>query len=240
MSGCDPKSEKLAVGGHNSENCSSWNPQTVGTLEHHNHMILPNFNHNANQAKSGSIDKATAFFSRSSLNGPYEDLPKMTSNDYWESNIVGNPRIPEGVKFLVGNFPALFGTDLGRTLQQVCDHYSWPLVWAYGYGQAGGHQQSSVPGNKRVLDPTDAAVHTNATLSNGAVGSFEEVWTLAETGRKSGTPSATKFSEWWSSLEESQMRLAPMTSSSCADNECIGTVVGSNDCVCKPAMSLFA
>jgi hypothetical protein len=242
MSGCDPQSELIAPvpapaprPPHHNENCSSWNPQSVGTLYHHNHMILPNLNHNIQQP-SGTIDKAKAFFSRSSLNGAYEDLPAMVDNDYWESNILGHPRLPEGVKFLIGNFPVLFGTDLGIKLQQVCEHYSWPLAWSYGYGSS--KKQGNEPGNKRILDPTDA--FTNASLSNDAVESFQEIWNEATSARKSGTPSASQFSQWWSSLEQNQVRLAPMTSSSCVDTECIGTVVGSNQCVCKSTMALFA
>lgn len=160
----------------------------------------------------------------------------MTSNDYWESNILGHPRLPEGVKFLIGNFPLMFGTDDGRSLQKVSEHYSWPLVWAFGYGQASSKSSSTVAGNKRILDPTDAAANTNATLPNSAANNFEDVWSLVETARKSQTnPSASDFSRWWSSLEESQVRMAPLAHDSCADTDCVGIAIGSNDCICKSA-----
>merc|ERR1712000_88251 len=207
MSGCDPQSELIAPvpapaprPPHHNENCSSWNPQSVGTLYHHNHMILPNLNHNIQQP-SGTIDKAKAFFSRSSLNGAYEDLPAMVDNDYWESNILGHPRLPEGVKFLIGNFPVLFGTDLGSSFNRCASIIRG--LW---------------------LGPMAMVRPKNREMS------------LATSARKSGTPSASQFSQWWSSLEQNQVRLAPMTSSSCVDTECIGTVVGSNQCVCKSTM----
>jgi len=196
-------------------------------------MILPNFDHNADQSNGGRVAKAKQFFSRCSLAGSYEDLPPLTSNDYWESNIVGHPRLPDGVKFLIGNFPVLFGTDLGRQLQQVADHYSWPLVWSYG--QIRFHLESgaddSLPGNKRFLDPLGK--HTNATFSNTAPSTFEQVWSDVENSRSHSTPSSTQFSQWWSTLEQSQIRMAPMTARSCEDLECIGTVVGSDECICK-------
>jgi len=237
MSGCNPS---LQVSGrpHHNENCSTWNPQVVGTLEHHNHMILPNFDHNAVQAQGGRVAKAKQFFARCSLAGPYEDLPALTSNDYWESNIVGHPRLADGVKFVIGNFPVLFGTDVGRKLQQVADHYSWPVVWSYG--QIKVHLESdadaSVPGNKRFLDPLGE--HTNASFSNNALSSFEQVWSDVEKSRSSGTPASSQFDQWWSTLAQSQIRLAPMTARSCDDFECIGTVISSHECICKPTTEI--
>ena len=41
----------------------------------------------------------------------------------------------EAVKHIVGNFPALFGTDDGRRLQRIAAERSWPLFWAVGDGK---------------------------------------------------------------------------------------------------------
>jgi len=230
MSGCNPvMSESWPP---HDENCSSWSPQTIGTFEHHNHMILPNFDHNTNQTSGGRVAKAKQFFSRSSLAGEYEELPALVSNDYWESNIVGHPRLPDGVKFLIGNFPILFGTDQGRKLQKVADHYKWPLVWSRGRSTShiDSNADASVSWNKRFLDPVN--MHTNATFANGAHSSFEKVWSSVEAARTAGSPTSSQFDEWWSTMEQIQVRLAPMTARSCLDAECIGTVIGSHDCIC--------
>lgn len=237
MSGCDPADPVLT--GHHNENCSTWDG-IVGTLQYHNHMILPNFAHNAQNGVT-VFDKAASFFKRSTLNGGYETLPNLVDNDYWESNIAGNPRLPDGVKFLIGNFPVMFGTSKGRELQQTCDHFGWPLVWAFGYGDSsGGHHSGSVSvaGNKRIIDPTN--IHTNASLSLSAFSDFEQVWSLAESAWNLGTPSAEQWSQWWTSLEESQVRVAPMSYSACEDSDCIGTSIADKDCICKASAVLWA
>merc|ERR1712100_915220 len=131
MVGCDKVSDSLSdmfeasppgPGYHQkgSFNCSAWRPSIVGTLEHHDHIILANWATKANSSMPNHsiVDEAKKFFARSAFAGEYTQLPSLTSNNYWESNIVGNPRLPEGVKFLIAQFPVLFGTSAGRRVQQ--------------------------------------------------------------------------------------------------------------------------
>merc|ERR1712070_1011450 len=129
-------------------------------------MGLANWASKANSSMNHSmVDEAMKFFARSAFAGDYTQLPNLTSNNYWESNIVGNPRLPEGVKFLIAQFPALFGTSAGRRVQQLADHYGWLLVWALGNGGSSTKPKpGSKPGNQRLLDPRSATLRTNATL----------------------------------------------------------------------------
>lgn len=244
LSGCDGDSglgaprglvpEVLPTGrawpGHNV-NCSAWDG-VVGTLDHNKHLILANFDTHADESKAGStrVDQAKAFFQRSAFGGSYVDLPELSSNEYWESNIVGNPSL-KAVKFLIGSFPDLFGTDAGRSLQETADGFSWPLAWAFGTGGSSSRQQS-VAGNKRLLDPS--VIHSNASLAADAASAFEQVWQRAVSERAAGNVSTSIVASWWDSLVVSQVRLAPLTARSCSDvSGCIGTDTATGDCVCK-------
>lgn len=218
-----------------SVNCSAWDG-TVGTLDSLDHLILANFDSHA-ESKAGStrVDKAKAFFERSSFAGRYEELPSIGSNEYWESNIVGNPKL-ESVKFLIGNFPSLFGTDSGRQLQTVANDLGFPLTWALGDGGSSGQSRAAVAGNQRLLDPT--FVHTNASFPGAAVEQFEELWQSAASSRKAGSVLASDVASWWSTLLEVQVRLAPLTPGACsATSSCIGTITASDDCICRNGSS---
>lgn len=248
MSGCD---QELGAGkslvqeveldgsaspGH-SVNCSAWDG-VVGTLDYHDHLILANFDAKADESKVGStrLDKAKAFFQRSAFGGSYVNLPEISSNEYWESNIVGNPDL-KAVKFLVGNFPELFGTETGRALQEAAGNFSWPLTWALGTGGGSSHSHQSMPGNQRLLDPLSK--NTNASFSAGAVAAFEEVWQKAAADRSAGSVSSTTVGSWWSALLESQIRLAPVTARSCSDvSGCVGTNTATDDCISRTAALL--
>lgn len=262
MSGCDADSEALLgqtsmvqevdVQGFappgQSINCSAWNG-AVGTLDYHNHLILANFDIHADESKSGStrLDYAKAFFQRSAFAGSYTDLPTLSTNGYWESNIVGNPRT-KAVKFLIGSFPELFGTDDGRRLQQVAEELSLPLAWAMGSGAGGSGPgpklmssgpgpgpRSPVPGNRRLLDPSLSL--TNASLPANAASAFEELWQTAVTERAAGSVSNSSVESWWASLLESQVRLAPLTARACSERSgCIGTNTATDDCVCRSSI----
>jgi hypothetical protein len=251
MGGCDDSASKVAglqpasqvdsgskmPPGH-SVNCSAWDG-TVGTLDSHDHLILANFDiHADSNAGSTRVDKARAFFERSAFGGRYDELPNVSSNEYWESNIVGNPKL-ESVKFLIGNFPSLFGTDSGRKLQTVANELGFPLIWALGDGGSSGPSGKStaaVAGNQRFLDPIVA--HTNASLPGAAAGQFQELWQSAFVSREAGSVSPSDVASWWSSLLEVQVRLAPLTAGACsAASFCIGTTTASDDCICRNGSS---
>jgi hypothetical protein len=242
MSGCDQeflgkglvqevRVDGSAPPGH-KVNCSAWDG-VVGTLDYHDHLILANFDMKADESAVGGtrLDKAKAFFQRSALGGSYVNLPEISSNEYWESDIVGNPDL-KAVKFLVGHFPALFGTETGRALQEAAGNSSWPLAWALGTSGASKFQSQSMPGNQRLLDPSTK--NTNASFQAAAAAVFEEVWQKAVADRSAGLNSSDTVASWWSALLESQLRLAPVTAGACGDViGCIGTDTATDDCICR-------
>jgi hypothetical protein len=256
----DSDTETMSQYGMNSYNCSAWRPSIVGTLEHHDHIILANWATKANSSmpNHSMVDEAKRFFGRSAFAGEYTQLPNLTSNNYWESNIVGNPRLPEGVKFLIAQFPALFGTSAGRRIQELADHYGWPLVWALGDAghKSGKHpphpphngtkpgpgSRHSMPGNQRLLDPRSATLTTNVTLPEESLANFKAAWAIAEDARASGgNITAANVTAWWALVNASQIRIAPLTAQSCSDSHnCLGTDVVSKDCVCRPVGTMVA
>jgi len=221
-------------------NCSAYQPKdaVVGTLNHHDHLILSNLYYFAG---TSVFENAKLEFERSAFAGDYTKIPALQSSEvmrYWESNIVGNPRLVGGVKFLIGNFKNLFGTDAGRKLQSVADHYGWPVFWAHGTVSGGGHRRrrkatlgASVVGSERILDPTHK--HTNATLPSDASVAFEELWSQI-TSARAGTVTDAQLDNFWSTLQAQQVRVAPLTARACAEVDlCFATDTSSGECICQ-------
>jgi len=224
-------------------NCSAYTPPVVGTLDHFDHIIIPNL---GVWNESTVVDEALKLFSRSAFADNYLKMPNVTSLEsyqYYEANILGNPRFPDGVSFLIGNFYALFGTDAGNELQLLADHYSWPLVWALGTPSSSktNHSQSW-SADQRILDPSLAPSQAlNATTPAGAKTAFRQVWNEVATRRKNLSPiGADTWLQWWSTLADSQARLAPITArAGCSEDSCIGTMATSGECICKRAEFLL-
>lgn len=235
--------------------CNAWKPPQVGTFDHIDHIILANLGTWSSQLNNSIEEQAVQLFGRSAFAGNYLNIPEITSMQgmtYFEANIIGNPRLPDGISFLIGNFHTLFGTDAGRELQLLADHYSWPLVWGLGSSSSMPHadtgagklqaafpsKNTSFAGNQRVLDPEVMASQAmNATVAAGARDVFVQVWAEVLDRKKNPFPIGdSQWAKWWGMLTDSQARLAPLTArAGCSDDLCIGTMAVSGKCVCKHA-----
>ena len=51
---------------------------------------------------------------------------------YLEAMPAARLRLPDAVHFLIGSFPALFGSDLGAKLRSWCVQRGWILLWSLG------------------------------------------------------------------------------------------------------------
>merc|ERR1712190_217412 len=219
-------------------NCSAWQPQQVGTLDYLDHLLLANFASWSN--KNNTVAQvAGRFFSRTPLAGDYLDLPRTRhSEDEWymEANILMNPRLPDGVALLIGDFAALFGTDLGTSLQLLAQQRGWPLAWARGALSTDAHHvnEDTSPGNARILDPSIAGdLALNATLPDGAQEQFDKLWATVKLGRSSSAPSFDQLQGWWNTLALQQLRIGPVAAFACADpDSCAAVDANSRHCIC--------
>ena len=234
-----------------SLNCSFWRGEPLGTLEHHDHLLLANVGLWASAGSSGSVVlEAAKLFGRSPLagDGPsaYTELAPIDGNRaerYYESNLVGNPH-QNSVKFLLPVFGSLFGTDTGSRVKAVAAQRGVPLVWALGDATDGELHRIPpdvpYPGNLRILDPAAASL-LNVTLLPATPTAFDRAWATVSAARAAlnangALPSQQDVRDWWARLEggvPGLLRLAPLHNASCVrGSECVGTVVGSGDCVC--------
>lgn len=234
-------------------NCSAWPGHVLGTLEHFDHLILPNLQYpiNASVTNKTVFDEAEDLLSRTALAGRnYADLPKIALTDadaYIESNILGNPSMSEGVKFLIASFPALFGTTRGRKLQELARQRSWPLSWSLATGGRNTTHNElhsyTLRWNERILDPKLAQLNTNASLQGDIHTGFIQAWKEVEKTRSIRELLFEDYQYFWNKLRSSQVRVAPLSAASCADPvACFATDLRSSDCICKiprPASTAF-
>jgi len=155
------------------------------------------------------------------------------------------------VKFLIGSFPSLFGTDVGQQLQRWCVAQGWVLAWSLGLNQGrpepffwtAGALRRPFPANRRLADPlvlarTSAAA--NASVAPVAAAAFRAAWLEANRSRSAaaranGTVSNSTWAALWDRLASAlprSLRLQPLRADSCADVErCVGTTLEGR-CVC--------
>ncbi|CAK9062594.1 unnamed protein product [Durusdinium trenchii] len=225
-------------------NCSAWPVNLpVGTLDYLDHLILPNLAAPVNSSVTNRtiLDTARELYTRSGMSKiDYQDVPALdlrSLGGYMESNIMANPRLPEVVKFGIGNFDTLFGTKDGQEVRKISQRFKWPLFWAFGVGIVKPRpQQMKLRAlyklNRRIADPSNIVMTTNASVSSGAVASFEAVWQQAAAVRASRNATDEDVLQWWNSLEQ-QLQVAPVSADSCArPHDCVAVEPSSKDCIC--------
>jgi len=149
------------------------------------------------------------------------------------------------------NFPAIYGTEQAKAVQEFCAKHRIPLAWALNDGKT-GTEPNEAPvqlgpdtkatldvGATRLLDPTSRLI-TNVSFVQEATG--EQVWkhvhTQMATSRSSGKKlQPSDFMGWWKQLSSFGLPLQPLQHGDCANaDQCIGTLSvanGVNECVCQ-------
>lgn len=157
---------------------------------------------------------------------------------YYEADVLGNPQLPESIRFVLALFPELFGTAEGVKVQQWCKSQGWTLIWSLGpnFGTDTVNRPDSYAANNRMLDPGTLESVPNVTASSGALAKFANIWTTIATARKApARPSNTTFARWWGDLEAmtgDELRVQPLTATSCAKpDDCVG-VSSKHGCIC--------
>eukprot|EP00435_Cladocopium_sp_Y103_P063547 s41_g25.t1 len=171
-------------------NCSAYSHgKVLGTVKHHNHLFLINedFWGNASSLRSILMRMEGAWGSH--------PMPGLNFLNYFEAAVLGRLELPISVRFLIGEFPTLFGTDLGERLQQWARKSGRVLVWTLGPNNQpkAARPSASAPAfnfdlmsssrsfrcNQRILDPlvladTTAAESLDAATSDTS--DFQKLW----------------------------------------------------------------
>jgi len=261
-----PPSKKSPV------NCSDWTGEpfrTVGTLSSGEHAADAAADHTLwsfSQWETGGAmgtpaQKLASLLNRMLLQWDDEALPNMTVPQfdyYFEANLLGNPRFPEAVSFLIADMTVNFGTAEGRAIQAWAGAKGWPLLWALGSNTppsptpAPGNHPRSWRATGRVMDPqvqlataagTARAGRNLTAAAKAAAPPFDALWRKvagerAALQKKGGgkRPSVAQYEAWWAQLDTkvapAGLRLQPMRAGAClADAKCVG-VDAEGHCVC--------
>lgn len=228
-------------------NCSGFSG--LGTFDHLTHLILAQATWHRT---SPPVQSLQFLFSRvfgDYFSESYNPFNSQYSEAYWEANLAGTAIYPtaggHGVRFILGDFPALFGTARGQQLRRWCTKQGWALVWAMGNGGENnpGGSPAVVRANLRLLDSNLGIQMTNlsASLRATAATAYRHSWAAVRTAREptSEPINATIVQRWWAQLEarlgvagSDAYRLEPLRHGRCAlPHSCVGLNRAGN-CVC--------
>ncbi|CAE8665153.1 unnamed protein product, partial [Polarella glacialis] len=196
------------------------------------------------------------------LLGEKADVRPLEGNMYTEAALMGPLRMVD-VKVLVGSFPGLFGTALGKLLRSFCVKHQIPLAWGFGAGRTWPDEEARTfvflplepeefwtAGHERLLDPLAGWSSTNASGFGGnssSEASWDKVWADVVSARagqqgslrssSSSGPDKDHFSAWWATLSGSGPPVQPLGGGDCASSDlCFGTFDSgsrSKECVCR-------
>lgn len=223
--------------------CGNWD-LSVATMEHFDHIILPNLRLFATPEGKTVVEEALRLFRRSPFAGQYKTLPLLSLENaahYYEANLLGNPRFREGVKFLIGDFIGLFGSERTMQLHELALEFELPVIWSFGVGrklptQGRPPRNWTFPSNRRLLDPVmlSAGSWVNATQKPEAAKAFLAVFREVAEARRKGPIDDDRWGAWWAILSASLTRVAPLTAFACSSADvCVGTEVSTGDCICR-------
>eukprot|EP00041_Stephanoeca_diplocostata_P015596 m.298601 g.298601 ORF g.298601 m.298601 type:complete len:520 (+) comp20092_c0_seq2:141-1700(+) len=202
----------------------------AGTMDHHAHLLQKYGNW---YGSSIAGDRVAELLARMVL--PWETAPNVTHRHfdyYYEADMLGNPRIPDSVKFIVASVPELFGTDLGDKVKTLCRKWGWALIWSRST-RANPETSISITSKNRILDPTVEPQATNASGVGAHSTAFTDAWAKAVRARAAGD--MWVITTLWDSLcaaVEQDLWVQPLRADAC-DNvaQCIGTDQ-QNRCIC--------
>ena len=220
--GCDRFPKRL--------DCSAWPaPHAQGTYAHHMHTLLAH----ANLWRPCDGDLLLQAFRR--LYGP--GSTPDASDDFIEPDLAGTVRYPEGVKLLVGEFSALFGTPLGEAVRAFGRKWGWALAWGLSAPMRRA-ANVSLATHQRSLDPDvlDGTSIRNLSLPATSRAAFDLVWRDVSARRAAGAPlTPADWSHFWSQLPSSLDLSSGLRPGQCADlDACVGVRRGAreDECVC--------
>ncbi|CAE7710460.1 unnamed protein product [Symbiodinium pilosum] len=228
-------------------NCSAITAfKQLGTLQYFKHLFL------ANKDFWNNLGVLSTAFPR--LESPWGAHPVRGGSflNYLEGALIGQLEYPAAIRFLIGAFPALFGTDLGTRLQSWARSRGWVLVWALGPNdkaiveQTQGFDFELLTGrtdfkvNQRIIDPlvlAQTSASASLPLDRDVPDKFKQMWAEVAAVRShkhlTNSTIARKWQETATLLP--QLRVRPLMGGDCEaqllNSECVG-VTFKGSCVC--------
>lgn len=228
-------------------NCSAVTAfKHLGTLRHHKHLWL------INQDFWNRVGLLHTALTRMETPWGRHAVPAGRFLNYFEGALLGQLQFPTAIRFLLGCFPALFGTDLGVKLQTWARSRGWVLIWALGpndkaiVGETSDFNLDLMAGtlsfevNKRLIDPlvlSETTAAASLSLGSNATDKFHRMWAevahLRNTTNVTNATMAQKMQEIGTLLP--QLPIRPLMAGDCdaqlKSAECVGmTLQGS--CLC--------
>ncbi|CAE7238095.1 unnamed protein product [Symbiodinium sp. CCMP2456] len=228
-------------------NCSALRGfQQLGTLQHNKHLWLVNKNF------WGGLGLLYTAFQRMEAPWGHHGVATGSFLNYFEGALLGQLQYPAAIRFLIGAFPALFGTDMGVKLQAWARSRGWVLIWALGpndkivpgqtsdfnFALLEGHSSFAV--NKRMIDPlvlSETTAAASLPLGSDVTDKFKQMWAEVANVRNTTNLTNVTIAEKWNDTATllPQLPVRPLMGGDCevqlVNAECIGmTLQGS--CVC--------
>lgn len=184
-------------------NCSVWPKCTAGTIQHYNHILLSWMALTGNKyppAHVGAYCTSQTDFIRKMVCAvppptlePYPSVAGKTCNPegkYWEADVLGSVRYPEGVKFIVASFSDYFGNVTGSDLRAWCIRHKWALLWV-------NYDNKLCQDPRRMLDPVVLeSTAVNVTLSISCTTRFSTLWQQANMSWSAYASNLANGTQW--------------------------------------------
>lgn len=235
-------------------NCSAFSAfKQLGTMKHYKHLFL------INEDFWTSASSLRSIFMR--MEGAWGSHPLQGKSflNYFEAAVLGRLELPSAVRFLIGEFPTLFGTELGERLPRWARRSGKVLVWALGPNNQpkAALPSASTPAfnfdlltsprpfhcNQRILDPTVLGNTSAADFwptESVDRSNFEKLWAKVAETRQERTPTNTTMAQYWDDFSKllGHLKVRPIGGEDCQkqllQGECVGVTM-QGECVCYKA-----
>jgi len=230
-------------------NCTVWPNCVAGTVQYYNHILLswmalygaptyPPEHAGGNCASQMDYIRKMVCELPPPTVTPYPPATTTCNSEgtFWEADILGSVRYPEGVKFIVASFSDYFGNVTGSDLRTWCINHKWALVWV-------NFQSGACKDPRRMVDPVVLPSTTlNVTLSPTYVSAFSTLWTQASANWAASRINLANMTQWDTLVNESltpgagDALLWSSSAHDCVDyDNCIGVTHSKGTCACYAA-----
>ena len=157
-----------------------------------------------------------------------DDTPVSNTLTYWEAVVAKSAYVHKNVRFVLANFPSLFGNEeYGQRLRSLCLKHKWVLLWGFGANKEASY-------NRRLLDPLSASFLEKTHNNIDASAVFDLRWNAAVDDRQN---------KKWDDLNafDDLKKALPIDNAvkpiSARDNcrnldSCVATVIATGRCLC--------